>query len=722
MQKRQKNWLFRVSILCLLLLLVVGCVSDLPFVNNKYQVIDNIKLVSRVEGEDILYYSNGNWEKRFWFGVNLGATIPGHYPGELIPTYEDYRRWFRGMEELGIDLLRIYTILPPHFYEALLAHNKISGKKLWLIQGIWSPEKELISEQNAYLPEITNKFHNEIALAVIAVHGDGEIPPIRGKASGTYSADVSSYLLAWMLGTEWYPLMVYQTDKINKKNSNFQGRYFKTAPGSTPFEAWLAHCLEILAAEEMKRGWQRPVSFVNWVTTDPLSHPDEPYLEEDLVSVDPMNILPTENWQAGYFAAYHVYPYYPDNLRFQEDYQQYRNREGKKDPYEAYLLELRRYHAGIPFIVAEFGVPSSRGKAHSGPLGRDQGMHNEYEQGKINVEMFQAIKNAGGTGAILFAWQDEWFKFTWNTWDLELPAERRAMWLNRLTNEEHFGLIAVGPGNWTRVLLDGNLDDWDEIEKLEKSNISDSSMKFSATSDEAYLYLAIERSENWNWEKEQLYIGFDNQPGGNKFANDMPYQFEQGLEFLLTIRDIDDATLKVASAYDQHTYLCGKVLEMIPWNKEWSEENNGLFLPWKLCLSGELYLPASQRYIPFEEIDIGLLVHGNSDPDSSEFNSLADFYVEKNILEIRIPWMMLGFTDPSSHQVWSFPYREDLRYFTAFTSTGLNMEILITDKNNEQLKKLPILAYNWKSWDVPTYHERRKQSYYLLQSFIENLQ
>lgn len=705
-----------ILLICLVFLFLVSCSRSELSPKSEFISPNSINMVSRVEGEDIFVYSNSEWQKKFYFGVNLGATTPGHHPGELSPSYEDYLRWFEDMEELGIDMLRVYTILPPHFYKALLDHNKTSEKKLWLVQGIWSPEEELNSKLNAYLPEITDKFHNEIALAVSAVYGDGEIPPSPGKASGSYSSDVSPYLLAWMLGTEWYPHMVEQTNKTNVEKNQFHGQYFKTTAESSPFEAWLANCLEILANEEMGRGWQHPLSFVNWVTTDPLSHPDEPFYEEDLVSVDPMHILPTADWQAGYFAAYHVYPYYPDSLRYQEDFQQYQNPEGKKDPYEAYLVELRKHHSGIPFVVAEFGVPSSRGMAHRGPLERNQGMHSEYEQGKMNVGMFQAIKNAGGAGGILFAWQDEWFKLTWNTWDLEIPAERRPMWLNRLTNEENFGLIAVEPGNRTIIFLDGQLDDWERNKA--GSILPSEKLQLEACSDEAYIYLLLKKNSNWNWDNENLHIGFDNQPGGNHFIHELSWEFEQGTEFLLSINNFDDAHLKVASACDQHTYLYGKVLESIPRNPEWQNENNGLFLPWKLCLSRELYLPASRRTIPFEEIDIGPLKHGNSDPDSPNYNSLADFYVEKNILEIRIPWMMLGFTDPSSHQVWASPYRENLGYFTAFTSSGLNVEAIITDKNNEELERAFTLSYDWKNWDEPLYHERKKQSYYLLQSYI----
>ena len=59
-------------------------------------------MLSRVEGEDICLYIDGKWDKSFRFGVNLGATTAGHHPGELSPSYDDYRRWFAGMDDLGI--------------------------------------------------------------------------------------------------------------------------------------------------------------------------------------------------------------------------------------------------------------------------------------------------------------------------------------------------------------------------------------------------------------------------------------------------------------------------------------------------------------------------------------------------------------------------------------------------------------------------------------------
>ncbi len=715
--------MFRVHIamltcLSFILLTLSGC--SLPwFGDDIYETDTGIKLVSRADGESLCFYSDGEWQDDFWYGVNLGATTPGHHPGELSPQYGDYRRWFDGMEKLGVQTLRVYTILPPDFYRALLEHNQVAEKKLWLIQGIWSPEEELIKKQNAYLPSIKQQFELEIALAVRAVYGQGVIPKRSGKAAGNYSSNVAPYLLAWMLGSEWDPNMVFNTNQLNIKQPAFQGRYFQGQPEANPFENWLASCLEKLAASETALGWQHPVAFVNWVTTDPLPHPDEPFAQEDLVSVDPMHIKPTSEWEAGYFAAYHVYPYYPDSLRYQKDYQNYVNREGKKDPYEAYLVQLRKHHRGIPFIVAEFGVPSSRGMAHRGPLERNQGMHSEKEQGEMDIAMFKAINNAGANGGILFSWQDEWFKHTWNTSDLEIPAERRPMWLNRLTNEENFGLIAVEPGSSNQVFLDGNINDWNKIDAKEKAE-GGNKIKLKISSDEAYLFLFIEKPDGWNWSNEELYLSFDNQPGGSEFLATKPeVRFGTGAEFVLTCTGQESAKLQVAGNYDQHLYNYGQLLKMIPVNPELTRTNSGVFLPWKLCLSRELYLPASKRHIPFEEIEIGTLHSGKQTPSTPGENSLADFYCTADFIEMRIPWMMLGFTDPSSHQVWAYPDYEQITSLVNTTSHGLNIQAQVYDKNEDVVSIIePLLYYNWENWDRPSYHEREKASYYMLQSYI----
>ena len=75
-------------------------------------------------------------------GVNLGATTPGHQPGELAIRASDYRRWFVEMGELGLRAVRIYTIHPPSFYTELARYNEEHvDAPLYLLQGVYLPDE-----------------------------------------------------------------------------------------------------------------------------------------------------------------------------------------------------------------------------------------------------------------------------------------------------------------------------------------------------------------------------------------------------------------------------------------------------------------------------------------------------------------------------------------------------------------------------------------------------
>jgi hypothetical protein len=265
--------------------------------------MERISVITRM-GAGIRYSGMGSY---------LGATTPGHFPGELSPTYDDYRRWFSDMENLGIQVVRVYTILPPGFYQALMDHNKSARKKLWFIQGIWPPEDELAKDKNAYLQSITQLFEKEISLAVKAVYGQGEIAPLPVKASGDYQV-IRRHSYMFGLdgkagnGTQCGNVIPIRTTSIGNR---FQADILKTTDLASPFEAWLAVCLRSIFSlgKSDEEGWAASgFSFVNWVTTDPLSHPDEPLQIEDMASVDPMPHYATDTWMAGYFAAYHVIP------------------------------------------------------------------------------------------------------------------------------------------------------------------------------------------------------------------------------------------------------------------------------------------------------------------------------------------------------------------------------------------------------------------------------
>jgi len=101
-------------------------------------------------------------------------------------------------------------------------------------------------------------------------------------------------------------------------------------------------------------------------------------------------------------------------------------------------------------LVAEYGVPSSRGVSHLQPEAMHHGGHDEEEMAAIDLRLTREIREAGLAGGIVFAWLDEWFKHTWVTIDLELPAERTRLWHNVMDAEQNYGLLASTRGPATR--------------------------------------------------------------------------------------------------------------------------------------------------------------------------------------------------------------------------------------------------------------------------------
>jgi hypothetical protein len=74
----------------------------------------------------------------------------------------------------------------------------------------------------------------------------------------------------------WTRFATAAADRAHRGLKPDRGRYVTTRGAATPMESWIAASLDHLAALEYARGVSRPITFANWLTTDPLSHPTEP--------------------------------------------------------------------------------------------------------------------------------------------------------------------------------------------------------------------------------------------------------------------------------------------------------------------------------------------------------------------------------------------------------------------------------------------------------------
>lgn len=697
--------IFLVTSLLFLLFDNYGHVRDFFLVQNK----DEITYNSRVDDKYFSLFKFGLWKRTFITGVNIGAGKPGYFPGEHGITKEDYLRWFKYIEDLNVNSIRIYTLLSPDFYEALYEHNKNSIKPLYVFHGVWVNEEKVSKYEDAYNPDLKEDFTNEIKQIIDVIHGNADIPVKKGHAGGKYSFDISNYVIGWILGIEWDPYFVIGTNEKNPDKTNYNGEYLYSKDCS-PFEVFLTEIGDMTIEYETKSyGYQRPLSFTNWVTTDMLSHPNEPLEKEDLVTVNTEHIKYKDAFKCGLFASYHIYPYYPDFMNYQEEYKNFKDDKGNVNTYKAYLRDLRKQH-NIPVLVAEYGVPSSRGMAHKNiHMDFNQGKNDETKQGIINNYMLKDIVDEGYAGALVFTWQDEWFKRTWNTMDYDLP-ERRPFWSNVETNEQMFGILAFDPGQEKSICdVDGDYSEW--IENKDKSSTKDDNLYIRH--DERYVYFLIKSEYLRN--NCVTYIPIDIKPNqGNTSYTEDNLGFKSPIEVLIKIDKNSDSRILIDAYYDSFSYHYGKLLGFIDYNYDYSRDNTGIFTPIYLALNREIFLPVDKVSLPFEKYEAGKLLSGNGNPKSKEYNSLTDYAMKDNVLEIRIPWALLNVMDPSQKIVMDDLYKYGIK---PYCIEGFYSGLIILSEDKKQLLNNDMTFYSWNNWEEPQYHERLKKSYYVMKDY-----
>jgi len=664
--------------------------------------------VSRVEGKTFLVRTEGgSFEPFFVKGVDIGAAKPGFWPGEFGIERDDYARWFQQIGAMHANTIRVYVPQMPAFYDALLEYNLTAKQPLYLMQGIYMNEELIVRDLDAYggNGELIEIFERDLRNTVDVIHGNAVVEKLPGNAGGTYTSDVSNYVIGYLPGIEFAADFILGTNEKNPEKTTFSGTYVYTENAS-PFEVFLAESQEYLIGYEQEHyGVQRPIAITNWVTADPLTHPGEPNPKmEDAVSIDVEHIKATAANTAGFFASYHVYPYYPDLMSYDPQYVSGDN----PNPYRAYLVDLIAYHS-MPVLVAEFGIPTSRGKTHENIItGFNQGNVEETRQGEMLISMMRDIRETGCMGGLIFSWQDEWFKRTWNTTDQE-EAERRPYWFSVESPEKTFGLLAFDPGETTAVLVDGKTNEWSAKDVVTESN----GMKLSVKSDEAYVYFLVETG-SIRFGTDPIYIAVDTIPGqGNTSYNDV--SFDNAADFLIQLNGAENSALLVDPYYDVFQYQYSIQTQLVDPIDHQSDKNSGTFTEVYAAMSRDLILPGTGEIIPFSKFDAGKLTYGVSDPNSKNYNSLADFYAGDGVIELRIPWLLLNVRDPGTKNIiadWNVTgavtgQTVDSFSFGVFSKTAGS--------------SVPFGSYVWQSWDLPTYHERLKKSYAIVSDYFDTL-
>ena len=611
----------------------------------------------------------------FLKGMNLGVSVPGTFPGELKASRSDYGRWLQQIRDAGFNVLRVYTLHYPWFYEVLDSFNTVNPQSpLFLMQGIWLEEEQPGFTGNLF--ELNSSFIDEIETNVDCIHGNRTVPARFGKAFGNYETDVSRWVMGYIIGREVSHSEVLLTDEANAGIDSYHGRFFSIA-NSKATEAWFTGKLDHLVSHEQDHyHTQRPVSISSWPTLDPLRHPTEFNRDEDTAFID-LSSVDFSAAAAGMFISYHAYPYYPDFLSRSPEFSLYSDSWGP-NPYLGYLKALKIHYSGMPLIIAEFGNPSSLGIAHYASNGIHHGGSDYQKQAKDNLRMLDNIYHSGSGGGIQFAWIDEWFKRTWLVDPMDNIPDRRILWHNLVSAEQNFGLVGFRKKErsfkpWTTFCDDCDIRSVEAFADYTYLNIRIHTGDFLGIMDTIWIALDTYDAD----------LGESIMPTGHIMEN-RP-------EFLLMITN-HSCQLFVTQAYDQF----GKWHSLaIPGQLYRSVATDGD--PWNIVRFKNNYFEQEIQYIGnlnFRRLD---------NPLSSNDVVILD----TTKIDIRLPWTLINFSDPSEMTV-IHDYR-DMTGYQDTLSDGISLSVIHRDTVYTTTSR-----FTWDNWQtVNDTEEFLKDSYFI---------
>ena len=402
--------------------------------------------------------------------------------------------------------------------------------------------------------------------------------------------------------------------------------------------------------------------------------PGETTTEEDVAALN-MAELDFSKTKAGVFISYHAYPYYPDFISKEATFTSYADYLGQNS-YLGYLTHLKAAYPKMPLVIAEFGVPSSWGVAHYAQSGMNHGGFDEWQQGEVNMRMYGNVIQSGCGGGIMFSWIDEWFKRTWVTDQMDFLMERRIIWHNITAAEQNFGLL--GFKKTESAYVDWNIDCADCMVSKVQADADFSFFKAKLSTKVSFglndtLWVAIDTYDS--------SLGESKLPNGKTVTN--------RAEFALMI------TAYKAELYTTQAYDLFGIWHNISGSEQLYRSIATDGAPWKIVRWKNNQTEQDVQYIGSMQVNRLNL----------PLSTLDAVRITKDAIEIRLPWTLLNFVDPSTYRVMNDDRATDGRELIA--SDGISLSMFYKQETTSTTTR-----YLWPEWNHAVNTEPYKKTAY----------
>ena len=268
--------------------------------------------------------------------------------------------------------------------------------------------------------------------------------------------------------------------------------------------------------------------------------------------------------------------------------------------------------------------------------------------------------------------------------------------------------MAFDPGEEESVCyVDGDTSEWTDADLV----FSDGPFSLSMKYDEKFLYFLIEK-EGFSPGTDTLYLPIDTTPKtGSTYCQNHDLSFARPCDFLIVIDGVDNSRVLVQERYEVLRAMFLHETEDRDPYLDPVDVDTPVFKPIELMLQTATPLLTGNWQASAETYETGKLTYGNANPEAEDFNSLADFIFSGDCVELKLPWQLLNFANPSEMMIHDDYYEH---YGVEYIQID-EMYVGLTDSAHTEYRVSmePFVLEGWGK--TVTYHERLKESYYMIQ-------